>query len=478
MTGRSPRACVVGSGAREHALALALGRSAEVVVTPGNPGITGRTREGYVLRSTPAPPEEVEADLFVIGPEGPLVAGLADRLRSRGALVLGPGRDGAQLEGSKRFMKEIATAAGIPTARWAAFSDYDAAVASLAGIGGPYVIKTDGLAAGKGVLVTDDRGLAEADLAAKLGGSAFGEAGRQVVIEEAMVGEELSLLVVCDGRAAVPFAPAQDFKRLYDHDLGPNTGGMGAWSPVPVATDALLDQMMAEIIEPALAELGSRGIDYRGVLYAGVMLTNEGPKLVEFNVRLGDPEAEVVLGLLEEDLFGLFCDAAAGQLRAQGRPVTRGAAVAVVATAPGYPLAPRTGAVITGCERAATLSGVTVLHAGTAVEEGRLISAGGRVLTVTAVADTAAQAREAAYSAIAEISFEGMHYRRDIAAAAGGRTGHETAGGMSAVGTGGTTRRKAKASSREKGLDRPTGPRHMLARAAPQPSDAPRGRDG
>lgn len=478
MTSRSPRACVVGGGAREHALALALGRSAEVVVTPGNPGITGRTREGHSLTSTPAPPEELEADLFVIGPEGPLVAGLADRLRSRGALVFGPGRDGAQLEGSKRFMKEVATAAGIPTARWAGFTDYDRAVAFLADIEGPWAIKTDGLAAGKGVLVTGDRGLAEADLAAKLSGRAFGGAGRTVVIEEAMVGEELSLLVVCDGRAAIPFAPAQDFKRLLDDDLGPNTGGMGAWSPLPVATDPLLDQMMAEIVEPALAELGSRGIDYRGILFAGVMLTHAGPKLVEFNVRLGDPEAEVVLGLLEEDLFELFCDAAAGQLKVQARPLPRGAAVAVVATAPGYPLAPRTGAVITGCDRAATLSGVTVLHAGTALEAGELISAGGRVLTVTGIGDTAAQAREAAYHGIAEINFEGMHYRRDIAAAAGGRDVHDRAPNTSAGGTGGTAGRLQEASSAGDGPESPTDPHPGTARDAPRDSPASGGRGG
>jgi hypothetical protein len=253
---------------------------------PGNPLIPG---------SIDAPPESIDADLFVVGPEAPLVDGLADRLRAQGKLVFGPGADGAHLEGSKAWMKEIAADADVPTARHGTFTQRDEAEAFLDTLGDLYVIKTDGLAAGKGVLVTADRVEASEAVAGYLSGHRFGDAGRRVVIEEGMTGPELSLLAVCDGRRAVALAPAQDFKRVFDGDQGPNTGGMGAYSPVPIVDDDLVAQVMDRFVEPTLATLRERGIDYRGVLYAGLMLTAEGPKLVEYNVRFGDPEAQVVL---------------------------------------------------------------------------------------------------------------------------------------------------------------------------------------
>jgi phosphoribosylamine---glycine ligase len=420
MSARAPKVCVVGSGAREHALAHVLARSADVVVTPGNPGIGGSSAEGFELVSSPVAPEEIEADLFVIGPEEPLVRGLADRLRGRGRLVFGPGADGARLEGSKEFMKSCASGAGVPTAPWQAFSDLDRARSYLRSMPGPYVVKTDGLAGGKGVLVTDDLAEAERDVAAKLSGTAFGEAGRRVVIEEALVGRELSLLVVCDGTSGVPLAPAQDYKRVGTGDTGPNTGGMGAVSPVPAATSDVVGTAMDRIVEPTLHGLKKAGIDYRGVLYAGLMLTAEGPALIEYNVRFGDPEAEVVLPRLATDLFELLASAAGGCAPAGPVGFVEDAAVGVVAVAGGYPAAPLVGDPIEGLDEAGSVEGVTVFHAGTRRDEtGTLRTAGGRVLVVTALGATITTARERAYAGVAKISFEAMHYRSDIAAAMG-----------------------------------------------------------
>jgi phosphoribosylamine---glycine ligase len=415
------RAVVVGSGAREHALALALGKSVDVVATPGNPGIFGVTPEGHTIESVPAPAEELDADLFVIGPEAPLVDGLADRLRARGHLVFGPGADGARLEGSKTFMKQLASSASVPTAAFGVFEDQGSAERFLATLPGRYVVKADGLAAGKGVFVTSDLEAARRDVASKLSGEAFGAAGRRVVIEEGLEGPELSLLVLCDGSRAVPLPAAQDFKRLADGDAGPNTGGMGAYSPVPVATDAVVAQIMAEIVEPSLGELRRLGVDYRGVLYAGCMLTASGPKLIEFNVRFGDPEAEVVLARVNEDLFALLSEAAAGELR-QDVVLSDDASVCVIAAAEGYPGSPVAGAEIHGLEAAGSVPGVSVLHAGTVRDaDGKMRVAGGRVLGVRAVAATLGEARDRAYLAMNEISFDGMQVRSDIAleAAAG-----------------------------------------------------------
>lgn len=409
------RAVVIGSGAREHALALELGKSADVVVTPGNPGIVGITAEGHHLSSIATPPEQLDGDLFVVGPEAPLVNGLADRLRARGSLVFGPGADGAQLEGSKTFMKNLAAKAMVPTAAFGVFDNPLEADRFLAGLPGPYVIKADGLAAGKGVLVTSDLASAREDVARKLSGEAFGDAGRRVVIEEALSGPELSLLVLTDGTRALPLPAAQDFKRLGDGDIGPNTGGMGAYSPVPAATDAVIGRIMDEIVEPSLAALRGLGIDYRGVLYAGCMLTADGPKLIEFNVRFGDPEAQVVLARLTGDLFSLLSQAAAGDLR-DAIEVCQDVSVCLVAASEGYPASPVAGAEIHGLEAAGSVLGVSVLHAGTVRDEdGKLRVSGGRVLGVRALGGTLGEARSRAYEAMSAISFEGMQVRSDIA---------------------------------------------------------------
>ncbi len=416
MSGAVKTVCVVGSGGREHALALALGRTADVVVTPGNPGICGTTPEGHSLTSVPTPAEGIDADLYVIGPEAPLVDGLADRLRAAGRLVFGPGADGAQLEGSKAFMKEMLDEAGVPTARFGVFADPETAKEFLRQLPGPWVIKTDGLAAGKGVLVTDSLEEAEADVDAKLSGEAFGEAGRQIVIEEGLAGVECSLLVLCDGQRLAALAPAQDFKRLGDGDSGPNTGGMGAYSPVPFVDDELVSDLVETAVAPLVAALRARGIDYRGVLYAGLMLTADGPKVLEYNVRFGDPETQVVLPRLDGDLTALLAEAAAGELRTVPR-FTDDAAVCVVLASEGYPEAPRTGDEIVG-HRAATAMpwSSTPEPRSVAAEPGAVVTSGGRVLGVVALGASIDEARTRAYARVSRITWPGMHYRSDIAA--------------------------------------------------------------
>ena len=403
------RVCVIGSGGREHALADVLSRTADVVVTPGNAGIPN---------SVDTPPEGLDADLFVIGPEVPLVEGLADRLRSQGKLVFGPGADGALLEGSKAWMKELVHAAGVPTASHGTFDDLDEALEFLDTMAPPFVVKTDGLAAGKGVVVTDSLTEARNAVEDYLSGQAFGDAGRRLVIEEGLVGPELSVLAVCDGRRAVLLPPAQDFKRVGDGDEGPNTGGMGAYSPVPGVDDELLDEVRTRFIEPTLTELIARGIDYRGVLYAGLMLTADGPRLIEYNVRFGDPETQVVLPRFESDLAALLAQAAAGEL-VDEPDFSEDHTVTVVCAAEGYPARPRGGDVISGVDRARAIEGVSVYCAGVgAGAAGELVTAGGRVLNVCGRGDSLAQARERAYLGVAEIDWDGMFHRRDIAAVA------------------------------------------------------------
>ena len=404
------RVVVVGSGGREHALAAVLGRTAdEVVVTPGNAGISG---------SIDTPATELDADLFVIGPEVPLVDGLADELRAQGKLVFGPGADGAQLEGSKAYMKELLVAAGVPTAAHGSFTEIKPALAFLDTMSAPFVIKTDGLAAGKGVLVTDDRREAEAALGEYLSGNAFGAAGSTVVIEEGLVGPEVSVFAICDGTTAVALAPAQDHKRIFDGDEGPNTGGMGAYTPLPWADPGLVDQIMTECIEPTLAELRRRGIDYRGTLFAGLMLTESGPKMLEYNVRFGDPETQVVLPRIESDLVQLLSEAAAGKIDSQ--PVfSDDALVTVVCASEGYPGSARTGDVILGIGDAQALDGVSVYCAGVrANDDGELITGGGRVLNVIGRGPTMDEAVVRAYAGVACISWPGMQHRTDIAASA------------------------------------------------------------
>lgn len=415
------RVCVVGSGGREHALAHVLGRSCDVVVTPGNPGIPD---------SVAAPATEIDADLYVIGPEAPLVDGLADELRAAGRLVFGPGADGALLEGSKAWMKELLVAAGVPTAGHGSFTELDPALRFLDDMGDLFVIKTDGLAAGKGVLVTEDRAEADDAVRAYLSGEAFGDAGRRVVIEEGLTGPELSVLAVCDGHSAVPLAPAQDFKRIGEGDVGPNTGGMGAYSPVPVAGPDVVAEVMDKAVLPTLAELRRQGIDYRGVLYAGLMLTPQGMKVLEYNVRFGDPEAQVVLPRLRSDLADLLAGAAAGSLE-EAPAYGDDAAVTVVCASEGYPVSPRTGDLITGIEAANGEEGVTVFCAGVAsASEGsigtelpgqgtqNLVTAGGRVLNITGQGPDLATARERAYAGVTHIDWPGRYVRFDIAAEA------------------------------------------------------------
>lgn len=403
------KVCVVGSGGREHALAYVLGRSSEVIVTPGNAGIPGSVSE---------PPEEIDADLFVIGPEAPLVEGLADRLRGAGHLVFGPGADGARLEGSKAWMKDLLVEAGVPTARHAAFTEVDPAHHFLATMEPPYVVKTDGLAAGKGVVVTDSEAQARHTVEDYLSGAAFGDAGRTLVIEEGLTGPELSVLAVCDGTRAVLLPPAQDYKRVGEGDSGPNTGGMGAYSPVAFAGPEVLEAVMGDFVEPTLAALRRRGIDYRGVLYAGLMATPDGLRLLEYNVRFGDPECQVVITRLESDLASLLAEAAAGRL-VTDPVVSREPVVTVVCASAGYPTEPRTGDVISGLEEAGAMRGVKVFCAGVKRDEtGSLVTGGGRVLNVTARGSSIAEARRRAYEAVDVIEWKGKYVRRDIAASA------------------------------------------------------------
>ena len=375
------RVAVVGGGGREHALRHVLSRTA-TVVDPTD-----------------------DADLYVIGPEQPLVDGVADRLRAEGKLVFGPGADGARLEGSKGWMKEVLSTAGVPTARHRTFATADGLEGFLADLPGA-AVKTDYLAAGKGVFVSTDRDALLADARAKL---AHGE----VVVEELLDGPELSVLAVCNGKDFVLLPPARDHKRVGDGDTGPNTGGMGAFSPVPGADD-LLDAV-GEMIAATLGDLQQRGIDYRGVLYAGLMLTPDGPRMLEYNVRFGDPEAQVVLPRFTSDLAELLAAAAAGD-PLPPPTFTADAAVTVVLAAEGYPVDPRKGDVVEGVEEAEQVDGVVVFEAGVRRDDtGRLRTDGGRVLDVTALAPTLEDARSRAYDAVQHISWPGMHYRKDIA---------------------------------------------------------------
>jgi phosphoribosylamine--glycine ligase len=409
---------VVGSGGREHALMWGLTRSPavdSVVAAPGNPGMS---ELGPVLPLASALESLETFDLVVIGPEQPLVDGLADDLRATGVAVFGPGAAGARLEGSKAWMKEVLADAEVPSARHAAFdaSQEAEALAYLETLPGFYVVKTDGLAAGKGVVVTESLADAREAVREYLSGAAFGDAGRTLVIEEGLTGPEISLLVLCDGSTVgVPLAPAQDFKRIGDGDTGLNTGGMGAYSPVPIAGPGLVDEMMKVAVEPTLAALAKRDIEYRGILYAGLMLTPEGTKVLEYNVRFGDPECEVVIPRLRSDLAAHCAEAATGRLET---PVEffDDACVGVVLASENYPAPPRTGDVIEGLDAVGALDDVVVFHAGTARDGDDIKTAGGRVLVVSAVAPTIPDARARAYDAAGLISWPGLQHRTDIAA--------------------------------------------------------------
>ena len=405
------RVLLLGSGGREHALALGLAADPNVeqlIAAPGNPGIATvadlRSIDPADAQAVVALAVEIAADLVVIGPEAPLVAGVADAVRAKGIPVFGPSAEAAQLEGSKAFAKEIMTAAKVPTARAYACTTPEEVAAALDDFGAPYVVKNDGLAAGKGVVVTDDRAVAERHAA---------ECGR-VVIEEYLAGPEVSLFVVTDGQSAVPLLPAQDFKRVGEGDTGPNTGGMGAYAPLPWTPPGLVAQVMTEVVHPTLAEMRRRGTPFAGLLYVGLAITADGPKVIEFNARFGDPETQVVLALLETPLAGLLRAAATGTL-AVHPPLrwSNGAAVTVVVASANYPATPRTGDEITGAE----VPGI--IHAGTReTDDGRLVSAGGRVLCATATGADLNAAREAAYALVDGVRLDGSHHRRDIALAA------------------------------------------------------------
>ena len=427
----STRVLLLGGGGREHALAWGLARSPlvdDIVCAPGNPGMAMVGECVPVDASDPgqvsALAERVDADLVVVGPEDPLVAGVVDALTAQGRLAFGPDGAAARLEGSKRWMKDVLASAGVPTAEYRAFGSEDeaAALAFVGSLSGPYVVKTDGLAAGKGVLVTESRDDARDAVRAYLSGDAFGDAGRTCVIEEGLHGPEVSLFVLCDGRDAVPIAVAQDHKRAFDGDAGPNTGGMGAYSPVPatiVAPD-LVDEMMEKAIRPTLEEMRRRDSQFRGILFCGLMLDPvKGPQVLEYNVRFGDPECQVVVPRLASDLYVHCREVAEGRIETEVKLVDD-ACVGIAIASDGYPPAPvRRGDQISGLDAAAALPGVIVFHAGTkAGADGAITTNGGRVLTVSAVGADIAAARDRAYEAAALISWPGLHYRRDIAAQA------------------------------------------------------------
>jgi phosphoribosylamine--glycine ligase len=421
---------LLGSGGREHALARALAADHDVTglhAAPGNPGIaalaTVHPADLADIGAVADLARSLAPDLVVIGPEAPLVAGLADALRGTGLSCFGPSRRAAMIEGSKSFAKEVMTAAGIPTARARTCATAGEAEAALDQFGPPYVVKADGLAGGKGVLVTGDRraALAHARAAGRAGaGAKRGGGGNKVLVEEFLDGPEVSLFALADGASAVPLLPAQDFTRAHDGDEGPNTGGMGAYAPLPWAPPGLAAELMDTVIGPAIGELRRRGTPYRGLLYAGLALTGRGPRVVEFNARFGDPETQVVLDRLASPLAGLLAAAASGSLSGAG-PLAwaPGAAVAVVIAAEGYPAAPVTADVIDGIDDAERVAGAYVLHAGTrAGRGGPLASSGGRVLNVVGRGADLQAARAVAYEAAGRIRMRGSWFRGDIAAEA------------------------------------------------------------
>jgi len=411
---------VVGAGGREHALCWKLAQSPKLTklyAAPGNAGMAS------VADCVDVGAEDVAGlvdfardkgiDLVVVGPEAPLVKGLADQLNEAGIPVFGPSAKAAQLEGSKGFTKDLCTRANIPTAAYGRFTNLDDALAYVGREGAPIVVKADGLAAGKGVTVamTTDEAL---EAVREAFDGRFGDAGTEVVIEDFLEGEEASFFALCDGTTALLLATAQDHKRVGDGDTGPNTGGMGAYSPAPVMTPELVDQVMATIIEPTLATMKADGMPYKGVLYAGLMITADGPELIEYNARFGDPECQVLMMRMESDLLELLYAAAKGELKGKRVAWRDDPALTVVMAANGYPGAYDKGTAINGLDDAASNADVEIFHAGTAMQDGQLVATGGRVLNVTAVASSVAQAQALAYAAIDKIDWPDGFCRRDI----------------------------------------------------------------
>jgi phosphoribosylamine--glycine ligase len=405
---------VIGTGGREHALARALARDpgvTEVHAAPGNPGMAAVAElhdvdplDGPAVAALAA---SLGVDLVVVGPEAPLVAGVADAVRAAGIAAFGPTAQAARLEGSKAFAKEVMDAAGVPTARAFVCTTPEEAAAALDELGAPYVVKNDGLAAGKGVVVTSDRAEAVAHAASC----------ERVVIEDYLDGPEVSLFAITDGSTVHPMQPAQDFKRIFDGDQGPNTGGMGAYTPLPWVSKGLVDEVLATVLRPTVEELAHRGTPFAGLLYAGLALTSRGMRVVEFNARFGDPETQPLLALLESPLGELLMGAATGTLASVAPPSWRaGAAVGVVMASKGYPESSSSGDVITGVDAAGALEDVHVIHAGTALRDGALVTNGGRVLAVVGTGSDVAAARAAAYAGVGCIEFDGAQHRTDIAA--------------------------------------------------------------
>jgi phosphoribosylamine--glycine ligase len=411
---------LLGSGGREHALAWKLAQSprlTKLYAAPGNPGIAAYA-ECVALdhahnEAVLAFARDMNIGLVVIGPEQPLVDGLVDLLAENGVLAFGPTAAAARLEGSKAFTKELCARAGIPTAASGHFASAEDALAALDGFGLPVVIKADGLAAGKGVVIAATRAEAEAAIADMFDGG-FGGAGSEILVEAFLRGEEASFFAICDGATVLPLGSAQDHKRVGDGDTGPNTGGMGAYSPAPVLTPELEARALAEIVEPTARAMAAAGTPYRGVLYAGLMLTDEGPQLIEYNARFGDPECQVLMMRLEDDLLDLLLAATEGRLAGRARPaLSEEVALTVVMAAEGYPGTPRRGGAISGIDEAEA-TGARVFQAGTALADGQLVAAGGRVLNVTATGATVAEAQAAAYRAVDAIDFPQGFCRRDI----------------------------------------------------------------
>jgi phosphoribosylamine--glycine ligase len=414
---------VIGSGAREHALAWKLSREPDVegiVCAPGNPGIASDARCLPADVGSPAAllavAESQAVDLTVVGPELPLSRGVADAFAAAGRAIVGPTKAAAALEWSKAFAKDFMARHRVPTAAFRVCESADAALATIrrGEFTFPLVIKADGLAAGKGVVIAEDAAAAEAVIGAMMIDRRFGDAGIRVVVEEFLIGQEASYFVLADGTSFIQLGSAQDHKRIFDDDRGPNTGGMGAFAPSPLITEEMSRRVCDEIVSPVLAGMDHEGHPYRGFLYVGLMLTTDGPKVIEFNVRFGDPEAQVVLPMLDEDLAWLLGEAATGALPSRAARFRHEPHVGVVLAAGGYPDAPETGKAIDGIDKAAEVPGAIVFHAGTAMRDRRLVTAGGRVLTVVGRSTTYRDAIETAYTAASRIHFDGMQYRRDI----------------------------------------------------------------